>query len=401
MVGDTPLVINELGLVMGVKPIGADDRKYVASQLQMKAEGYTNVPVVMGFVPGKDGDPGYYAPHIIEGKFYNDHENREGWFDPESYKNAAEAATALKIHDNNTTLTVVTIEREDDANTKSLQALDTGRGEDTEYTKNLTGWSYEGASITTIIQETRDTGADNLDGGTGDDVIFGDFLVAEAGADYAKENEAALRDLAGSKDGSLEELAQAVRDNAEAIAAEIDADSGLTGGNDMLFGGEGNDVLFGMAGDDLLVGDGSRAELKGLTARDILAMDDRDELAKLGDIGKDGKGSDLLFGGGGDDVLIGGGGDDRLFGGAGRDVLLGGSGDDILVGGTHTETVCNLAFLVDTSAPDQLGTVKDQLKDAIDGMMKDMGQGATINVMLMGFNSYAFGSRHPELARFH
>jgi Ca2+-binding RTX toxin-like protein len=45
-------------------------------------------------------------------------------------------------------------------------------------------------------------------------------------------------------------------------------------------------------------------------------------------------GNDLMVGGDGDDILFGQGGDDKLYGGAGNDLLVGGYGKDTLVGGT-------------------------------------------------------------------
>jgi hypothetical protein len=45
-------------------------------------------------------------------------------------------------------------------------------------------------------------------------------------------------------------------------------------------------------------------------------------------------GNDVMLGGDGDDILFGQGGDDKLYGDAGNDLLVGGYGKDTLVGGT-------------------------------------------------------------------
>jgi hypothetical protein len=44
-------------------------------------------------------------------------------------------------------------------------------------------------------------------------------------------------------------------------------------------------------------------------------------------------GNDVMLGGDGDDILFGQGGDDKLYGGADNDLLVGGYGKDTLVGG--------------------------------------------------------------------
>ena len=66
-------------------------------------------------------------------------------------------------------------------------------------------------------------------------------------------------------------------------------DDGVTGGDDIIFGGVGDDLIKGLAGDDLLIG---------------------------------GAGADDIFGGTGDDILFGNSGADTLTGGADADTYL-------------------------------------------------------------------------------
>lgn len=116
-------------------------------------------------------------------------------------------------------------------------------------------------------------GNDDLRGGEGNDVMFG-----EAGADTLHGGE---------------------------------GDDALSGGvgADRLFGGAGNDSLDGGSGDDKLLGDSGDDKLTG------------------------GDGKDYLHGGTGADNLDGGAGNDKLVGGTGADTINGGAGNDHMWGG--------------------------------------------------------------------
>ena len=149
-------------------------------------------------------------------------------------------------------------------------------------------------------------GDDDLSGGEGGDVIFGDF------------------------DGRIWTTATVFGNDV------IDAG----GGNDDVIGGSGQDSLFGGTGDDRLWGD----DLQDLTA----TGDDVLDGGEGADILSGGRGDDRLVGGEGHDILLGtsdldwnsadhdvltgGAGDDRLYGMGGDDVLNGGEGTDILFG---------------------------------------------------------------------
>jgi Ca2+-binding RTX toxin-like protein len=129
---------------------------------------------------------------------------------------------------------------------------------------------------------------DVLYGGSGDDILNGDYL-------------------------SFDTLGYADYTGSVGYADYLDGGPGKDslngqGGNDILYGGDGDDTP------DILYGGGS--------------------YYFLGDGGLfGGDGDDYLDGGRGNDVLVGGNGNDYLTGGQGNDILQGGNGNDIVVTG--------------------------------------------------------------------
>jgi Ca2+-binding RTX toxin-like protein len=102
--------------------------------------------------------------------------------------------------------------------------------------------------------------------------------------------------------------------------------SNLANGGDALVGYGGADVLYGNAGNDRLFGDeGSFVTGSGVTAGNDTLFG--------------GTGDDSLWGGGADDSLDGAAGNDQLDGGAGNDLLDGGAGDDRLTSGSGVDTI--------------------------------------------------------------
>uniref|UniRef100_UPI001CBD3625 beta strand repeat-containing protein n=1 Tax=Pseudomonas sp. GL-B-19 TaxID=2832393 RepID=UPI001CBD3625 len=155
-------------------------------------------------------------------------------------------------------------------------------------------------------------GKDTINGGDGNDIIFGD-LVSFTGV--TGEGYTALQAFVGKETGV--ETNQVTSSNVHQYVTEhystLDV-SGAHDGDDTLLGGAGNDIIFGQGGGD---------KLYGGSGNDIL----------LG-----GTGNDLLNGEAGNDFLIGGAGTDTLDGGAGNDTLLGGTGNDTLIGGLGGDT---------------------------------------------------------------
>ncbi len=173
------------------------------------------------------------------------------------------------------------------------------------------------------------TNIENVTGGAGDDVIFGDnnanILIGGAGSDT----------LIGG------------------------------GGNDLLYGGDDNvaDGLYAGAGDDVLIlgngggtakGEAGNDLIYGGTGNDYLYGDDDGPHDASTD------GNDIIFAGAGNDYIQGNGGDDKLYGEDGDDTIVGGAGDDIIDGGAGNDTI--LYALGDGADVIDGGTGSDTLK---------------------------------------
>ncbi|MFA7946372.1 retention module-containing protein [Pseudomonas brenneri] len=135
-------------------------------------------------------------------------------------------------------------------------------------------------------------GADRVDGGDGNDILFGD-LVSFTGVTGEGYN--AIQTYVAGKSG-VAVSAVTGQDVHKYITEHYNEfnTSGAKDGNDTLLGGSGDDILFGQGGNDYLDG---------------------------------GKGNDILLGGTGNDTLIGGKGNDILIGGTGADTFVWSAGD--------------------------------------------------------------------------
>ena len=392
------LVINEQGLVLGVNTEGdATQLKQVSEECHDGAKKWS-VPVVMGHFTTDDGKS-YYAPCIVKGSLanetlLNDYEGQDIY--GSSQEHTLGTAGSLQGVSDVTTIVIGTSATD----AKGLNDYAT----DASHVEYLPDWTFIANKFLGIVNDKLVVqNNDTIDGGAGNDVLFGDRIVGaefdENGA-YDKEgtqkaNDDALRGLVDAEsEDSAEDIAASLWANAESVADKLD-DLSDKGGDDALAGGAGNDLLFGMSGDDILLGDGEKSMFSDMPPVESIQGMNREELStfekKVAAHEKESDGNDLLFGGKGDDVLIGGGGDDFLSGGEGRDVLLGGSGDDILVGGSDTEAVnANLAFLVDTSKGSNIDAIKEQLTKTFEELRDGMADnGGTINIMLMGYHSHA------------
>ncbi|WP_421232875.1 beta strand repeat-containing protein [Aeromonas jandaei] len=185
-------------------------------------------------------------------------------------------------------------------------------------------------------------GSDLLQGGAGNDVIFGDSIHADNTDGGWFEF---VADNPGKSGGQL--LNELYSQHAEY------GKEGAVGGDDTLEGGDGNDVLYGQKGNDILIG---------------------------------GDGIDILVGGTGSDTLTGGAGKDTFKWGAGdvggtdviKDFTTGTGGDvlDIseLLSGEHANKTSLDAYLTFTTGP---GTGKSTLTIDLDGS----GSGSTTHVI--------------------
>ncbi|WP_458729885.1 retention module-containing protein [Pseudomonas brenneri] len=141
-------------------------------------------------------------------------------------------------------------------------------------------------------------GADRVDGGDGNDILFGDLVTFK---DVTGEGYNAIQTYVAGKNG-VAVSAVTGQDVHKYITEHYNEfnTSGAKDGNDTLLGGSGDDILFGQGGNDYLDG---------------------------------GKGNDILLGGTGSDTLIGGQGNDILIGGTGADTFVwraGDTGNDVI-----------------------------------------------------------------------
>ncbi|QHG67643.2 retention module-containing protein [Pseudomonas putida] len=145
-----------------------------------------------------------------------------------------------------------------------------------------------------ILGHTEATlpGNDTVNGGDGNDIIFGDLVTFPSIAGTGVEAiQAYVAGKTGVDVGDVD--ARAMHQYVSEHYTEFDI-SGANDGADTLLGGAGNDIIFGQGGNDYLDG---------------------------------GKGNDILLGGSGNDTLIGGQGNDILIGGSGADLFVWKAGD--------------------------------------------------------------------------
>ncbi|MGL6336940.1 Ig-like domain-containing protein, partial [Aeromonas jandaei] len=162
-------------------------------------------------------------------------------------------------------------------------------------------------------------GSDRIDGGAGDDILFGDAIHF---AGINGEGYAAIKQYVAGKLSAGSVTDAQVHDYITDHASEFDQSSN-NDKVDVLIGGDGNDILFGQGGDDFLFGGAGNDILFGGAGNDTLYGE---------------SGNDTLYGGSGNDTLYGGSGDDTLSGGLGNDILVGGLGNDILKGDGGADT---------------------------------------------------------------
>lgn len=224
-------------------------------------------------------------------------------------------------------------------------------------------------------------GADRLQTGGGDDVVFGDWGRVEyrstAGALLAVLGVPDRMDLvpgAAVKPFLIATCpSQPTVDAAKVLACSATSDTsavrshaGLAtpvrnwvsvgAGDDVAFGGAGSDWLDATDGQNALVGDVGAVQ-RVLAPRGTIrsgegflevvlptlpfsyAVSGLDDALGADDAVQGGIGRDWVFTGVGDDIVNGHDGDDRVFGGHGHDVLWGGTGTDHVFGGTGDDSV--------------------------------------------------------------
>lgn len=139
---------------------------------------------------------------------------------------------------------------------------------------------------TSPLNNLAAVGDDVIEGGDGNDIIFGDTVNTDALADDHGLNtvdgagwEAFDKLEAGEStvdtDWSRDETVDYIQNNHEALAEESEDDEGdgRQGGNDTLFGGAGNDIIYGQEGDDTLYGGAGDDVLSGGSGADTFVQD--------------------------------------------------------------------------------------------------------------------------------
>lgn len=210
-------------------------------------------------------------------------------------------------------------------------------------------------------QSAQDGESGWLDGGDGDDRLFGDagadILLGGAGGDLLMGG-GGDDHLAGDDEGhevprELQYVAYGVWHEVVPLPdgsnryryqyATVNEVANRVGGDDAIYGGAGADWIFGQGGNDYLdggadadviFGDEGDDSISGGEDNDVLIGDDPNIPLELhgSDYIDGGAGNDLLVGNGGDDLINGGTGSDRIAGSSGTDQLYGGDGDDEING---------------------------------------------------------------------
>ncbi|MEL4382605.1 type I secretion C-terminal target domain-containing protein [Shewanella algae] len=167
---------------------------------------------------------------------------------------------------------------------------------------------------------------------------------------------------------SADELADAILGNEITNMPGSDTLDGGAG-NDIIFGdvirfdgiqGQGYNALKAFIAGELGQSDVTDAEIHNYISEHSNLFD-KSSANDQGDIIRGGDGSDILFGQGGNDELYGGNGNDMLFGGNGNDLLVGGNGDDWLTGGQGVDTFSWKAGETGTDHITDFELNKDQL----------------------------------------
>ena len=201
--------------------------------------------------------------------------------------------------------------------------------------------------------------AEILDGGDGDDDVFGnggDDEIFEAG--WSCQSNCApsgADDLHGG--GGIDTVKYADRVSGVNVDIDNSADDGAPTEGDNVFTDVEN--LWGGHGDDTLSGTPGDNRISGCWGSDtILGGSGNDWLGGEGSCSGSGAGADTIFGGDGNDTISGdtgeiesasaGDGADHLFGQNGNDTFFGGGGADEMRGGANEDTFKAKDGIVDT-----------------------------------------------------
>ncbi|MGQ4880053.1 immunoglobulin-like domain-containing protein, partial [Billgrantia sp. LNSP4103-1] len=124
--------------------------------------------------------------------------------------------------------------------------------------------------------ELAQVGSDNIVGGDGNDIIFGDSLNTDGLSWAGRElpsgsGMAALKEFLKVSNGGVAATDQQLYDYLKASHGQFNAEGDTRGGDDRLDGGSGDDVLYGQSGDDTLIGGAGNDTLYGGLGADTFA----------------------------------------------------------------------------------------------------------------------------------
>ena len=165
-------------------------------------------------------------------------------------------------------------------------------------------------------------GLDTINGGDGDDRIWGDGYLKFTGVIGTRG-----RQISASNDQLYADL----------MADVIDAGLGNDwvhggGGDDSIDSGEGQNTVYGSYGSDTIIAGDQADTIYGGNNEDDFGIDGDDDITAGG-------GDDRVYGEGGNDTIDGGTGNDDLTGQAGNDTIYGGDGNDRIWGGVGNDTI--------------------------------------------------------------
>jgi len=139
---------------------------------------------------------------------------------------------------------------------------------------------------TSPLKTLDEVGDDDIQGGDGDDIIFGDSVNTDQlsddeglgnpdGKGWEAFDQLENGQGANTPDWDRDDTVDYIKNNHEELAAESTTDSGGTrqGGNDTIHGGDGDDIIYGQEGDDIIYGGAGENILSGGSGADTFVME--------------------------------------------------------------------------------------------------------------------------------
>ncbi len=174
---------------------------------------------------------------------------------------------------------------------------------------------------------TGNWGNDNISGYTGDDTIFGGL-----GDDPYLCGDETNPNMPGSITVYGNDYIDGGDGNDRIYGDFIGANppAGTTPGNNTLFGGNGNDTIVAGDGHDYIDGGAGNDSINGFSGNNTVYGGDGDDtiVTYWGNVQS---GNNYIDGGAGTDSIVGGNGNDTILGGAGDSTLYGVGGNDLYV----------------------------------------------------------------------